>query len=104
MLHSNSEKSRMMFYLFWRLEDRSWANLSYVSLRNILGMAYDRLAGSGLLHCGYDLFNRMPLLPHRQTRLLLVSLAANSQHLRLRFLGTLKGLPVSRLGTLRLFL
>ncbi len=49
MLYQNSDRFRMMFYLYWRLEDRSWADRSDHSLRKILGMAYDQMAGDRLL-------------------------------------------------------
>ena len=40
-----------------------------------------------LLHRGHDLLSRIPFLPHRQTLLLLVSLAGNSHSEWLRLLG-----------------
>ncbi len=48
-LYQNSDRFRMMFYLYWRLEDRSWADRSDNSLREILGMAYDLMTGDRLL-------------------------------------------------------
>lgn len=58
MLYQNSDNFRMMFYLYWRLEDRSWAERSDASLRNILGMACDQLYRKRLLRgeiCREDL-------------------------------------------------